>query len=381
MRWTRIAGRTRCCSGRRSWSRGSPGSTSPRRCRTRRGHGRNRGAARAGGRPRPRGWSGCGGLGMTLGWWADLGFRSCDRGAVQRGGIDAIWCRAPALGAALHAGAGARPSRVVDERAGCCSSRCPPRRAGCDRRAAALRDRDDARNERGLADSRRASPRDWNPAAAVDRRLRVDERGDGRRDARRRAPALALRSDPAERGDRDERAAGDGDEEPERAGVAPGEHARASGLRDLAVQRRSAAATSAPAGAGRRAARCAARRGRSRRSARRRRARRRRSRSPTTTSVAGATAKSAASTPSAPRIATAMKSSPMPALSTGAPRARTASEAQWLRSAHDPRRRQRMDRRRDARRKSSTSSSTRRSTPRPTPRSAGSRSSATSRTA
>lgn len=45
---------------------------------------------------------GWGGLGMTLGWWADLGFRSAVD-VAQHNGIDAIWCRAPALGTAWHA--------------------------------------------------------------------------------------------------------------------------------------------------------------------------------------------------------------------------------------------------------------------------------------
>lgn len=44
---------------------------------------------------------GWGGLGMTLGWWADLGFRSA-ADVAQHDGIAAIWCRAPALGAAWH---------------------------------------------------------------------------------------------------------------------------------------------------------------------------------------------------------------------------------------------------------------------------------------
>jgi len=45
---------------------------------------------------------GWGGLGMTLGWWADLGFRTA-REVAQHGGLEAIWCRAPALESAAHA--------------------------------------------------------------------------------------------------------------------------------------------------------------------------------------------------------------------------------------------------------------------------------------
>jgi hypothetical protein len=44
---------------------------------------------------------GWGGFGMTLGWWADLGFRSAVE-VAQHSGIDAIWCRTPALGSAWH---------------------------------------------------------------------------------------------------------------------------------------------------------------------------------------------------------------------------------------------------------------------------------------
>jgi len=44
---------------------------------------------------------GWGGLGMTLGWWADLGFQSA-ADVARLHGIDAIWCRAPALGALGH---------------------------------------------------------------------------------------------------------------------------------------------------------------------------------------------------------------------------------------------------------------------------------------
>ena len=45
---------------------------------------------------------GWGGLGMTLGWWADLGFRTAGE-VAQHGGLEAIWCRAPALESAAHA--------------------------------------------------------------------------------------------------------------------------------------------------------------------------------------------------------------------------------------------------------------------------------------
>jgi len=44
---------------------------------------------------------GWGGLGMTLGWWADLGFRSAVD-VAQHNGIEAIWCRATSLGTAWH---------------------------------------------------------------------------------------------------------------------------------------------------------------------------------------------------------------------------------------------------------------------------------------
>lgn len=44
---------------------------------------------------------GWGGLGMTLGWWADLGFQSATD-VARLHGIDAIWCRTPALGAVWH---------------------------------------------------------------------------------------------------------------------------------------------------------------------------------------------------------------------------------------------------------------------------------------
>lgn len=43
-----------------------------------------------------------GGLGMTLGWWADLGFQSATE-VARFHGIDAIWCRTPAIGAFGHA--------------------------------------------------------------------------------------------------------------------------------------------------------------------------------------------------------------------------------------------------------------------------------------
>jgi hypothetical protein len=43
-----------------------------------------------------------GGLGMTLGWWADLDFRTAVE-VARHGGIAAIWCRAPAFTSATHA--------------------------------------------------------------------------------------------------------------------------------------------------------------------------------------------------------------------------------------------------------------------------------------
>ena len=42
-----------------------------------------------------------GGLGMTLGWWADLGFQSA-ADVARFHGIDALWCRTPAIGAFGH---------------------------------------------------------------------------------------------------------------------------------------------------------------------------------------------------------------------------------------------------------------------------------------
>jgi hypothetical protein len=45
---------------------------------------------------------GWGGLGMALGWWADLGFGTAVD-AVRLGGVDAIWCHAPALGSTRFA--------------------------------------------------------------------------------------------------------------------------------------------------------------------------------------------------------------------------------------------------------------------------------------
>lgn len=47
---------------------------------------------------------GWGGFGMTLGWWADLDFRSAID-IAGHGTIDAIWCRAPALDAGAHGAA------------------------------------------------------------------------------------------------------------------------------------------------------------------------------------------------------------------------------------------------------------------------------------
>jgi len=46
----------------------------------------------------------CGGLGMTLGWWADLDFaRAAAVAAHARSPLDLIWCRAPAGAASLAA--------------------------------------------------------------------------------------------------------------------------------------------------------------------------------------------------------------------------------------------------------------------------------------
>jgi hypothetical protein len=42
-----------------------------------------------------------GGFGMTLGWWADLGFQSATE-VARFHGIDALWCRTPAIGAFGH---------------------------------------------------------------------------------------------------------------------------------------------------------------------------------------------------------------------------------------------------------------------------------------